>query len=163
MPTHFSSAPLALLILVMPAVAPCPAATISWKAHRSGDWTDDANWEGGKAPAAGDDVLINAAGARVLLSQPTSALASVTLIGPLTFYGWETTLTTTTLIVRSGGLITRRGPFKERAKAARVLIRCAGALTVEENGAIAVDGQRPGAGPGRLDTADNYRYTLTLK
>src|SRR5262245_31183699 len=123
---------LALLIFVVP-VANCPAATITWKPNRAGDWPDGANWEAGRIPAAGDDVVITAPGAKVLLRNSTPRLGSFVLSGTLTFSGWETKLNTAALTVKSGGWITHAGPFKEKTQTARVLIHCAGTLTIEKH------------------------------
>src|SRR5262249_24606474 len=101
-----------------------------------------------------DDVVISAPGAKVVLSRPTPALRSVTLGGMLTFSGWETKLTTATLTVKAGGLITHEGPFKEKARAARVLIHCTGTLTVEASGAIDVDARGYGGGVGNARDKD---------
>jgi hypothetical protein len=101
---------LLVLLTLVASVATCPAATVAWKANRTGDWADASNWEPGRLPAADDDVVITAPGTKVLLSRPTPALRSVTLTGVLTFAGWDTKLTTVALTVKSGGLITHEGP-----------------------------------------------------
>ncbi len=54
----------------------------------------------GRVPAAGDDVVITAAGARVLRSRETPLLRSVTL----SFSGWKTRLLAGTLTVQRGAV-----------------------------------------------------------
>src|SRR5262245_29261792 len=102
---------LSLVALVLSAVC-SQAGPVAWKANRSGDWSDAANWEGGSVPQEGDDVQITAPGARVVLSRSPPYLRSVTLARTLTFSGWQTKLRTASLTVKAGGLITHEGPFK---------------------------------------------------
>ena len=52
---------LSLLISLLLA-APALAADIHWNAAVSGDWSDDALWTGGAAPAPGDNVFIDVPG-----------------------------------------------------------------------------------------------------
>src|SRR6185312_13805900 len=98
MPLRALLPPLALLLLP----APSPAAPAVWKAKRAGDWFEPANWEAGRAPAAGDDVRVGA-GARVTLGRSTPELRSLTVSGALVFFGWDTRLSAGNLTVAPGG------------------------------------------------------------
>ena len=58
------------------------AALKTWTAGGSGSWAVGANWSGGTVPAAGDDVVINPAGAVWTISNvPTISLNSISIGG----------------------------------------------------------------------------------
>jgi hypothetical protein len=54
--------PLFVLALALFSAGLSHAATIQWTGPANGVWTENTNWQGGLAPTATDDVVINAAG-----------------------------------------------------------------------------------------------------
>lgn len=130
------------------------AATCTWKAGAVGDWFDAMNWTEGRVPSAGDDVVIGGAKSVVKLSRSTPALRSLVLGQTLVIGSWDTLLTTGSMTVQAGGVVTLDQPFKAKAAANRVRIDCAGKLTIEAGGAINVDGKGYSGGIGRAKDDD---------
>ena len=128
-----------------------------WKTT-SGDWSTAGNWDGG-VPAVNDDVYITNANAEVYLNSSTPYLKSLTIgneTAALVCSNWTTTISATSITVEANGTITCAGPFTTNAPAMsnRVDIVCSN-LTVEQNGAIDVDGKGYAGGLGAGST-DGY-------
>ena len=122
----------------------------------SGDWNTAANWSEG-VPVAGQDVVVDG---NAMLTNATPALASLTVNGTktLTFDGWDTLLTATTVTI--AGTVTHAQNTDTNSvdgwtPNARVKIACAD-LTIPVGGSINLLGKgfqggvfTNGYGPGR--------------
>ena len=86
--------PLALALLsVYPSSS---AATKTWNGGSSGLWATGANWSGGTAPLAGDDLVFPAGATRFVTTNnfsPNRAFNSVTFLAPYTVHGQPLVLT----------------------------------------------------------------------
>ena len=157
-----------LQALVLIACAPSAIlAANTWTG--TGDWNTAANWSEG-VPVAGQDVVVDG---NAMLTNATPALASLTVNGTktLTFDGWDTLLTATTVTI--AGTVTHAQNTDTNAvdgwtPSARVNIACS-TLEVTAGGKIDVnyrgylggqtankDGHGPGRGRGRggADSSD---------
>ncbi|NLE40980.1 MAG: hypothetical protein GX615_04000, partial [Lentisphaerae bacterium] len=141
--------------LVLIACAPSAIlAANTWTG--TGDWNTAANWSEG-VPVAGQDVVING---NATLTNATPALASLTVNSAktLTFDGWDTLLTATTVTI--AGTVTHAQNTDTNSvdgwtPNARVKIACAD-LTIPVGGSINLLGKgfqggvfTNGYGPGR--------------
>ena len=127
----------------------------------SGDWNTPGNWDGG-VPVAGQEVVINGS---ATLTNATPALASLTVNASktLTFDGWNTLLSATTVtivgtVTHAQNTATTTNSLGQWVPNARVNIAC-DTLTIPLGGKIdgnakgysgakALTGAGPGYGPG---------------
>lgn len=131
-----------IAILFIFAVSPMTvqAATKTWNTT-TGDWSVGGNWTGG-LPDAGDDVVINNAGAFVTLTTSTPNLSSLTLgTGTLSCSNWDTTISATNVTIQNAGILTCAGPFTNNAMSNRVNVICYSTLSVLPGGSINVMGK----------------------
>ena len=132
------------------------AGTRTWlPTSGAGDWFDPLNWDGQTTiPAAGDDVVVNTAGT-VLLTNSTPSLAALSLVGTLSFSGWNTVLAATNVTVSSGGILTIPAAFESETPLHRIQIECEDfTLTAGASVSIAARGhagkaKQAGFGPGK--------------
>ncbi len=105
----------------------------------SGLWETPANWTPNGMPGPYDHAII--ASGQVVLSLPRNpARVTIGNGATLVFTNWTTSLTASNVTVASGGLVTLPAPFDNAQMSNRVWIVCTN-LTVEQNGAITVDGK----------------------
>ena len=120
---------------------PAWGATKTWKAATTGDWFEASNWEEvGGAPQAGDEVVITADGAWVLLTNSTDYLGSFTLSQTLVFSNWNTTLSATNVTILTNGVVTLPPAFTDVQMSNNVYLVCSN-LTIDAGGTIDADGK----------------------
>ena len=73
--THMKTAPFSLLFVLATLVIDSPAfgAIKTWDGSSNGAWGTGANWSGGTAPVAGDDLVFPAGNTRVIMSNTLAA------------------------------------------------------------------------------------------
>ena len=126
-----------LTALCVAMLLPVWAADVVWTgADATDDWFAPSNWNGA-VPAVGDNVTIPA-GASVVLSNSTPALASISVSGTLTFTNWTTRLNATTVTIPFGGMLTCGAAVTNAADLSRVWISCTD-LTIASGGSIDVN------------------------
>ncbi len=135
----------AILVGACLVAAGSRAAERHWKAGVDGDWGASANWVGEAVPAAGDDVFITNAGARVTLAASTPVLGSLALSRTLVFTNWTTALTATNVAILSGGVMTLPAAFTDTGMSNRVCVVCTH-FTLAAGGAINADALGYGGG-----------------
>src|SRR5260221_10609270 len=62
-------------------------ATRTWLPTTGGLWTTNANWSGGTAPVAGDNVIINTNQSAAITAVPIVSLGDLTISGTCIFQG----------------------------------------------------------------------------
>ena len=72
---------LMVTIVLLTIVITSFAATKTWGLAGAGSWAAPANWVGGIAPVAGDDVVINLTAAGTISNVPTISLNSLSIGG----------------------------------------------------------------------------------
>ena len=122
-----------------------------------GDWSNAANWDGGTPPVAGEDLFVDAKGAKLILGASTPAYGQVVLVdATLVWTNFTTCLTVSSLTVGAGSVLTTSGPFADERDKSRVWIACGGFFLCE-GGCVDVDARgwscgqaasSPGYGPG---------------
>jgi len=132
---------IAMVVVALLLPAGSRADTRTWVTGGAGRWDDVNNWDGSVTlPGANDDVVIDLAGANVLLTNSVNVL-SLTLSRTLTFTNWTTCLTVTNdVTIESGGVMTCAGPFTNNAMSNRVCLVCSN-LLIDGDGAIDVKGK----------------------
>ncbi len=142
------------LLITICAANVAHAETHSWKKGNSGNWFDAANWNTGKAPAAGDDVVIEGKGSRVTLGQITPELKSIRLKQTLVLTGGETILRARQIHVLAGGKITLLDSFQEKKDASRIYIKCSDSLIIDSGGSIDANAKGYAGGQGHQKNDD---------
>ncbi|MDD5705703.1 MAG: hypothetical protein PHR35_07240 [Kiritimatiellae bacterium] len=114
----------------------CSYGAKTWNGG-SGLWSDGNQWTPSGAPGASDDVVIDTAGAKVLLSEATTINSLiVSNTATLTFTNWTTKLTVAGDVwVRPNATITLPPAFTNGGMSNRVWIACDD-LTIDATGKI---------------------------
>jgi hypothetical protein len=133
----------------------CHAATNSWTGA-TGDWFDTNKWSLLACPANGDDVYITNANARVIVSNATAQLSTLTLSRTLVFTNWDSIVNATNITIVAGGTATVANAFTDTQVSNNVYFSCSnftlawgGVIDVNLKGYAAITGgQARAAGYG---------------
>ncbi len=153
------------VILLMAAAGllnavPGRAGVVVWRpvGPSTNDWFVGTNWSGGAAPSAGDDVVITNVGARVLLTNSTPYLGSLSIgNASFIFSNWDTTLSGTQVAIRGGATLTMPPAFATNQMSNCIVVQCVD-MAIDAGGKVDADGRgyagatasgSAGQGPGR--------------
>lgn len=145
--------------VILTAVSAALSDTLFWIGTANSNWNVAGNWNLGRVPAEGDDVLITNIGTRrVILAEPTPLLNSFTISnGTLVFTNWTTVLNAEQVTIGNGGVLTMPAAFATNQMSNRIAIAC-GDLLIATGGVINADrlGFQRANGPGASPTVATY-------
>ncbi len=148
--------------LVAILLCPCTPAhgeMKTWIGSSDVSWFTATNWNPEGVPTNGDDVVIDAVSSltNVVLTGSTPALGQLTIMNrALVFSNWNTVLTVSNMVVRSGGRLALPAAFNEVAGLSnRICVVCTN-FVLDPGGQVLADGRgyigangANGYGPGK--------------
>lgn len=121
----------------------------TWNGEVDSSWSNADNWSPAGIPQQGDDVIIPKS-MKVIISEETPNLNSLSLTGTLMTSNWLTAVRADIITIKKNGELTCGHPFESTEPSNRVWIVCRD-LTVESGGKINVNdkGYKYLNGPGK--------------